>query len=255
VGVENQIIRSIVRAVDVMELVGNAHEGVRLRRVASLLGLSRQSAYKILTTLVHKKFLTKLDSPPRYKLGPAMQALQERQDRWTKQFLIPGITKAIRLGRVAGSYVAIYQYVGGEVVSRFHSRGYGSTAPWTSYGTRVPPYGAAVVFQAYMDESERERYQDRHPLTNRDDLDYWKSLTMVNGLVDLIREHGYVAFLKSGNFRVAAPVFGTDGQLEAAVVVTTTYTSMEIGEGRKYVSLALQAAEELTAGAQEVPNS
>jgi len=252
-GAEEQMIGSIVKAVDVLELVGNSHEGLRLRHVAKVLGISRQSAYKVLSTLVHKKFLTKLGSPPRYKLGLAMQALQDRQDRWTQEFLIPGITKAIRLARVAPSYVAIYQYVGGEVVSRFHSRGGDSGTPWTSYGTLVPPYGAAVLFQAYMNDSQRQRFQARHPMTAEADLEYWKSLELMNGVLELVREEGHLALLKTGNFRAAAPVFGRDGHMEAAVVITRTFANMQPGDPQRYTRLVREAADELSAGAEAAP--
>jgi DNA-binding IclR family transcriptional regulator len=241
-----RLIAAVNKAIDVLELVANARNGFRLRDIAAVLDLHRQSAYKLLQTLVFRGLLVKEGSPPRYKLGSTLHGLRDQHDQWYQEVLVPGIPKAIRLARLAPSYIAISQYVGGQVISRFHSFRLDGTGPWVSQAAPTPPYGTAVLFQAYMQPAELAAYQKRHAMASNDDLGFWHSVVRLNEFLPLVREQGYLAMLKAGNFRVAAPIFGRDGQMVASLVMTKTYANMEAGSGARLVGLVRQAAAELS---------
>jgi DNA-binding IclR family transcriptional regulator len=240
------MITSVAKAIDILELVANSREGLRLRQVADVLDISRQSAHKILQTLVHKKFLVRLDSPPRYTLGPALHGLREQQEQWFHDFLAPGIPKVLRLARETGALTGICQYVGEQVVSRIQSMGKTASGPRVHYAARVPAYGTGVLFQAYMDPADLRAFQARHPMTLEADFGYWNSVRMLNAFLPSVRRYGYLAMIKGSNFRVITPVFGRNGRLEAAVKVTKGYGDMAPGEGATLVRLTIQAARELS---------
>ena len=75
----NELVQSLVRALDIMESVSRSPSGVRLADVSDELGLNTTTAYNLMRTLAERGYLQK-DSLNRYRLGRAVTELlvQER---------------------------------------------------------------------------------------------------------------------------------------------------------------------------------
>lgn len=74
----NELVQSLVRALDIMESVSRSPSGVRLADVSDELGLNTTTAYNLMRTLAERGYLQK-DSLNRYRLGRAVTELLEQE--------------------------------------------------------------------------------------------------------------------------------------------------------------------------------
>ena len=75
----NELVQSLVRALDILECVARCPSGIRLADAGAELGLNTTTAYNLMRTLAERGYLRK-DSMNRYHLGSALRELllQER---------------------------------------------------------------------------------------------------------------------------------------------------------------------------------
>ncbi len=66
------MVQSVVRALDLVDLASQTERGVTVAEMAEQLGLKRPTAHNLVRTLVHRGVLERLESPVRYRLGPAV---------------------------------------------------------------------------------------------------------------------------------------------------------------------------------------
>lgn len=240
-------VQSVLRALDILELVGNASDadGVALRYVANTLNLHKKTAHNLLRTLVHRKFLEKTLSPPRYRLGPVMGILRERQVRWMRNFLLPAIPRTIKISQRMRARVMVSRYAAGEIVGRFAVYAEQSEMPTLLYTSPMVAYGNAVIFQAFMEEPDLREYHARHPLGGGS-LAYWKSFELLDHFLARVRAEGHLAFVKGDMFRVAAPIFNGDTTAIAMISLTKPFREMQSGEAQECIDLVCRAADELS---------
>lgn len=70
----NELVQSLVKAIDILSLVAEREEGVRLNELTTLTGLNKTTIYNLLRTLTFKGFVCK-DRFERYHIGPAVRNL------------------------------------------------------------------------------------------------------------------------------------------------------------------------------------
>jgi len=242
-----QYIKSVSRALRMLSLVGNASEGLSLQEIALPLELPKQTAHGIIRTLIHEGFLEKSGSPVRYRLGPMMDSLRDRQAHWNRVFLTRATSVAIRLARRMDAEVAINQFVAGEVINRLRIPVGTSGFLEHHYGWRIAPYGTAVLFQAFMTDSELQDYRARHPL-DESSRKYWGSLRLLDRFLRQARKEGYLAFAKGSLFRTAAIVFKGSNSAVAMISLIKPLAEMTGKEPRVCVDMVRQAAKELSVG-------
>lgn len=239
-------IQAIIRAWDILELVGSVPEGLTLHTIAGVRKLPKSTTHNILRTLVYKGLLAKTQHPVRYKLGPLMTGLRERRAKLNRNLLSLATPAAIRLARQLGTEVEVAQYVTGEVITRI--RVYPGQAGSIKYlhAWRTPCYGTAVLFQAFMDESELRNYRHRHPMT-ASDAEYWKSYEMLNAFLASVRSEGYLSFAKSGVFRVAAAILDDTEAIRGMIRASTRMEKSVRPNLQQWVDLVRNAANSLSA--------
>jgi IclR family acetate operon transcriptional repressor len=238
-------VQSVLRAIDILEVIAGKETGISLNYLARALNLNRKTTHNLLRTLAHRGYLTKKSSPPVYRLGAAMDALRAQQARWTREVLLPAIRRGVRLSRKTRGSVVVSGFAGGEVLGRFACRG-GAEEPFARVTfSPMPPYGSALAYEAFMDRATLTDYRAAHPMTDAD-ADYWRSLDMVDDLLARVRAEGYLAFLRSGVFRVAAPVFTPEGDVTATISLTRPFDEMQAGSARGYIDMVRQSTRELS---------
>ena len=68
----NELVHSLLRAMDVLELVGQADRGMTLAEVCSGLDMKPSTVHNILRTLAARDYLERTTSPVRFRLGSAV---------------------------------------------------------------------------------------------------------------------------------------------------------------------------------------
>ena len=221
----NELVQSLLRAVDVIELVAQSERGLSLGEVCNSLGLKQPTAHNLIRTLIARDFVEKTTSPVRYRLGPAVARLAEERlnhevvrqasmimnDLWERlKVLMPE-----RIEPTDEATLSFHQYMGGEIVMLLRMR---MQRPgvlerpkhvMSAYQSAVP-----LAFQAFWSHEDAEDYRRRHPFLDQG-APIWKSQEKLDEFLQKARGLGYCQppIFPAGQFRVAVPVFGEGHRL------------------------------------------
>lgn len=221
----NDLVQSLLRGVDVVELVAQSERGLTLGEVCDALGLKQPTAHNLIRTLVARDFIEKTTSPVRYRLGSAVARLaEERQNHQTVRQaslimhdlfdrFLAHLPPKIRPDEEAS--LSFSQHMGGEVVMllRLRLQRVGvlerPKLVMTAYQSAAP-----LCFQAFWTREELEEYRRRHPFLDQG-APIWKSREALDAFLHRARERGYVQppMYAPEQFRVAVPVFGDGHRL------------------------------------------
>lgn len=221
----NNLVQSLLRGVDVLELVAQSERGLSLGEVCNALGLKQPTAHNLIRTLVAREFVEKTTSPVRYRLGPAVSRLAEERQSYQvvrqasrvmyelfERFRAHLPTK-LRPDEEAS--LSFSQHVGGEVVMllRLRLQRLGvlerPKLVMTAYQSAAP-----LCFQAFWSREELEDYRRRHPFLDQG-VPIWRTLDALEKFLHESRQLGYVQppMYPVEQFRVAVPVFGEGHRL------------------------------------------
>lgn len=78
--VQGTTVQSVLRALDILEVLANATRPLRLQEIATNVGLKTPTCHHLLNSLVARDFATRLPRPRSYTLGPRV-AQMARQNR------------------------------------------------------------------------------------------------------------------------------------------------------------------------------
>jgi len=235
------LVQSIVRGLDVLELVGSANRPIPLYYLCTCLRLKKQTVYNTVHTLTEKGYLEKVGRPARYHLGPALARVRRVQSDF--DMLQRAVPSMMNLSRRTGGEVVLGEYVGGEVacllrVPPGRREVPTNVAPWPLHS-----YGTGLVFQAYWSPAELLEYRRRHPFSESS-VGYWKSQKRLDRFLALVRRRGYMV-LRNENFRAAAPIFDSTGKIRAFIAVVKPLASISPQEEKTYREWVCQAAGEI----------
>lgn len=225
----SNLVQSLLRGVDVMELVAQSERGLSLGEVCVALKLKQPTAHNLLRTLVAREFVEKTANPVRYRLGQAVTRLaEERNNQVTHRRAGEALQRAygqarallpIRLAAQDEVSLTFGQAIGGQVMMLQRVR---MNRPGVVEKPNHPysPYesAAALLFQAYWTPDERESYQRRYPFYELG-VGVWKSMQRLEVFLQRVREVGYALppLYPPGQVRLAVPVFGSGHQLLGSV--------------------------------------
>jgi DNA-binding IclR family transcriptional regulator len=250
-----ELIQSVLRAVNLLELVAHSERGLSLGEVCTALGLKQPTAHNLMRTLASRGLVEKTSSPVRYRLGPAVLALA---GEYSTHNLIRraeavlgecfGELRAFlpaQLGPEQEAALSFSQYVGGEIVMMLRVRAQRPNVierPRMTFGAYSS--AASLVFQAYWNPEEQRRYARLHPFQETG-ASLWKSEEKFLAFLQTVRETGYCipTIFAAGQTRMAAPVFGAGHELVGAVGLGIWTVSSP--PRRKLVSIMLNAAERI----------
>jgi len=213
-------IQSLTRGIEILRQVASSEDGLTLREISELLGVSRPTAHNLATTLVAEDFLLKLEKPVRFRLGPGPERIVESAGRHHTQ------TAAHDLLR--------------ELERRFPGTGwvYAEAEPdhiriiWRLDFRRpevieradrevLHPYdtATALIFHAYADTPRAEAMRRRFPFPEFG-RPVWGSRRRFDAFLERIREAGCVAESWSEGREVdavSAPVFDRHHRLRGSL--------------------------------------
>jgi len=244
----HEYIQAILRAGDILELVGNSPNGLSLFQIGRIRKLPKQTAYNILRTLVHLGLLEKEPShPPRYLLGPLMGSLRLKRDKLNHELVMRAMPVVFHVARETGADVTLSHHTGGEVLGRIRVPAVPDEKPIIQYSWEMHPYGTGLVFQAYMSPAQLADYRKRNPLKAYDLGGFWKSYELVDALIARLRGGEYLAYLQNSLFRLIVPVLGGQRTLAATLsLLKGPVTDISACGASRCIALAVEAAAELS---------
>lgn len=236
----NAPFKSVLRALDVLELVGMSRDGLQLKHLDIMLGPNAGGLHTLLQTLVGRGYLTKLEYPIRYVLGPALGAVDQRQshDAVVKQVGPIMIEICRQSGMVVMYLRLIANYVVVQIQVQPKSHLVVDYCGWLSSA-----YGTSVIFQAYQTPKEQDRYWAAHPM-NELDQRMWGNLENLRQYLKLAARQR-LAIIDSRTdqkFRVAGPILNPAGKAVAAIAAVQDCNCITAEQARAGVREVYRAA-------------
>jgi len=243
-------VRSVERAMTLLEAVADAAEGRTLAQLADALGVRQTTAYNLARTLAKRGYLSREGRGARYRLGPACGQLAAGRGRAQRQETIAEAMRALA-ARLTGWQVALAEAVGLEI--RIQYRAYAGRSGEVERGANRPtsPYVQAtnLCYLAFWDEEALEAYLRFFPF----DLygrGLWQSEERFRRELERARKRGRVELGPlRGRSRLAAPVYDGNGALTATIGCANAggkEGSVSPGEIEEVRESLLKAARELS---------
>jgi IclR family transcriptional regulator, KDG regulon repressor len=204
-------VRSVLRALDILDCFGSGHFELSLTELAHRIDLSMSTTSRLVSTLEKRNYLFRSKETQRYSLGPKIAQLGVLgfSNLDLRKVALPYMQD---LNQIYDEGVSLYMPQGDErvCVERIESRQ--PLRRVINIGDRHPlTRGAAGrVLLAYLPKEKREELLKRDPFTTEE------------GLAEL-RHGGYTVSLgerEEGVSSIAAPVFDARGAVIAALAMS-----------------------------------
>ncbi len=216
----SQPIRSVVRALEILRVLGRSGEGVALKDLAAALGLKVPTAHHLVSTLVQEGFAERVTNPTRYRLGPAVRELHAGDGRqaWERRVeaVLPELARDL-----PSAVVVLAEDIGGEVATTWRIAPERPEVIQRPAHQTMSPYASAcaLAFQAFWGPDRREALRRRYPFEEYGPGP-WAGLAELEAALESMRSEGHVLLLPGGRstlLRVAVPVFAAGGELRAVL--------------------------------------
>ncbi|MCY7912061.1 IclR family transcriptional regulator [Bacillus haynesii] len=212
-------VKSAVRVVRIFELLSNHPDGLTVKEISKELSLPQSSTFNLAATLLDEGYLQQ-DAIKRYRLGAkliqvgtaAMESIDISSQGvpFLKQ-LMDGVQETVFMAVLSDDQLVYIAKID-------NNRSIRTTA---QPGSRKPLYctGLGKAFLAFMPEDKRKGLLDRmefirftgHTITTREELEKQLQTFLEQGYAVDNEEN------EEGLFCLAAPVYGPDGVMKAAI--------------------------------------
>lgn len=241
------MLAALAHALDVLEFLSRERRPTALGAVAAAVGMSKGGTYRILATLCARGYATRGEGGT-YGLGYRL---------WETGWAVPGAQLVPRatpiMQRVAdtigdGAILGALD-TNGDVVYLHVIESRQAVRVYVEVGSRLPAHVSATGL-ACLAHLPPERLRQVLPPK----LKAWTSETITNRdalmrELERVRARGYARTL--GTFRsdvggVAAPIFAADGNVIAALCVSSPRYRIDAAWNRKVPKVVMQAAREIS---------
>jgi DNA-binding IclR family transcriptional regulator len=217
------LIQSVANAIDLLELVATATHGMNLEGLRRQLGFSRDTAYKLVTTLERRDYLELDRQTNHYRL--AQKTLELSQTFIRQAVLFPRSRPIIReLSRLCGETVYVTVLKDDHAVYLEQVETGQAVRVVSRFGSQLPAYGSAggKVLLAGLPTDALASYLEKTELVAYTAATICDRQRLAIHLQQ-VADQGYAINdeeLETGVVGVAAPIHNHAGKVIAAVVIS-----------------------------------
>ncbi|ABG05762.1 transcriptional regulator, IclR family [Rubrobacter xylanophilus DSM 9941] len=214
-------VQSLARALDILELLGRSESELGVTEIGPAVGLPNGTAHRLLATLTRRGYARQVGESRKYTLGPKALVLASSAREHLGSLAQPYLEELMEISQESSNLatldrnavVYIEQVPAPRMVRMF-----------TEPGNRVPPHatGTGKVLLAYHPEEVVESVIQQTGLVRFTAHTVTDPRRLRRELA-AIREQGYAIDseeMEEGVRCLAAPVFGPDGKILAAMSVS-----------------------------------
>ncbi len=217
-------VKSALRVLDIFELLAQHPDGLILSEIAAALGIPKSSAHSLIYTLLARQYLREGWHDRKYRLGPRIFEIGSGYAAST-DLLADGQEVVRATARACDETVHLAILDGAEVVYVAKEEGTNTVRMVSAVGRRFPAYGTGVGKMLLSDLPAVELdalYPPGKPLlpitkkTITDAAAFRRELALTHA-------RGYALDCEEstpGLCCIAAPVYGKDGDMVAAISVS-----------------------------------
>lgn len=215
-------VQALGRGLEILRIVSNHSEGIRLYEIAEKMGLKRTTVHNLARTLVCQGFLEQ-DEATRYRLGGAVGELLVTQRRNRLMSQVVDFLKAFhnRWPSLSCYYSTL---INGDIIAQARIMPSSRGVPEHPFSLVLPAYYTAsgLLFAAFSDSDHVDLLARKHPF-NSEGIATWKSHDRFKDEVEKTRKKGYAHFpFDEREIRIAVPAVSRD-QIQAGVFTFTDH--------------------------------
>jgi DNA-binding IclR family transcriptional regulator len=212
---------SLSNGLETLELLADQDQA-KLVEIASHLGVSRATAFRVVTALESHGYVEHVRDEHVFRLGPGVRALAARSNATSvvrlaapaMASLRSATSETVNLALLARGRICYSAIIDGAFALRM----------LTKVGDQVPPHATAIgkVIAAFLPAGEREALLGTEPYPALTDLTITSSEELETEL-SRVRSDGFATDngeIEVGAACVAAPIFGSDGRPLGAISVS-----------------------------------
>ncbi|MDX5894000.1 IclR family transcriptional regulator [Rubrobacter radiotolerans] len=240
-------VQSLERALDILELLGEASDELGVTEVGPAVGLPNGTAHRLLSTLTHRGYVLRNPKTRKYSLGPKAVSLASSAGEKLAPIARPYLEELMETCQETSNLAVLDR---DSVVYLDQVPAQRMVRMFTEPGNRVPPHatGTGKVLLAYQPAATVEAIANRaglrrfteHTITDADEL---------RRELEKIQEQGYgldSEEMEEGVRCVAAPVFGPDGNILAGVSISGPASRLDEARLEEIVPEIKRIAREFT---------
>ncbi|MBO8170451.1 MAG: IclR family transcriptional regulator [Bacillaceae bacterium] len=220
---ENNLVKSVDRALTIIELLGQKKEGYGVTELAQKIGLHKSSVFRILSTMMHHQVVEQDPGTGKYKLGYRVLdlafTLLDSMD--LRKEALPYLTEleqetneVVHLVVIDQGQVVYIEKLEGTQTLRMHSRvGHRAPVHCTAVGKAIMAHLPVREINRIIDEQGLPRHTES-TITDREQL---------MAELDQVKQQGFALDLEEnepGITCIGAPIFDHQGRVVAAVSVS-----------------------------------
>lgn len=214
----SNLVGSLVRGIDILTLVGNSDNGLKISEIVSAMNLKQPTCYNLVRTMVACGFLEKRNN--RLYLGRKMiqlaknhsnntffafaetelLALYQRLPRCTVIFAVPGTQGMLQTHRIAFEHPGVIQRLDSEPMHLYAS-------------------AAGLIYLAFVtDETTLININERWPFAEFG-AHLWKSRSALNAYLEKVRKTKIAVspFDQDVSYRISCTILDRSGKLVASI--------------------------------------
>lgn len=220
----SNIIQSLATGMDVLALLAEAEDGLRVRDVAAKTGIKPPAAHNLLRTLRAKGFVTRDATAPIYRLGPRLRELVASEDAGR---FFGGIESAmLSLGEALPDATATFaQPINGEIAvrRRLSAGSFGDIRVPSGFSLSLYASASGLAILAFCHDHSSLTLQHRHPLLE-EGARLWSPPETLDDYLEQVRRQGYALhpYANERHLAVASPVWDGREQFAGAMGVSRT---------------------------------
>ncbi|GAA2094457.1 MULTISPECIES: IclR family transcriptional regulator [Brevibacterium] len=238
--------RTLERALDVLECVGESRQPMSLTQISRSTGLHVATTQRLIRTLVRRDYLTA--STLGYSLGPRVLAHAHSfvlQDRLTRvsQKVLTDLTAATSLTS------SVFVRSGGERILIARVEAPDPLSYYFPVGQKLPlRVGGGKVLLAYLDEEDRGELLAAEEDTVLAD-GRMQTVEQLERDLESVRADGYFISTSerhTGTVSITAPVWGPEGELLAAINLVAHHGTLDAEGMSAHRTTLMQASRLIT---------
>ncbi|MFD5026205.1 IclR family transcriptional regulator [Streptomyces sp. NPDC058373] len=156
------LIGSVQRALRLLEAAAVHECGAPAKQLAREAGVALPTAYHLLRTLTHERYLRRVDGV--YVLGPAVGRLDEAYAQQSRRHLVDDVLRHWRDRLGAPVYFAMYRDGEIDLVATADTPGNPAVAEWADFRETAHAHAIGQCLLAQLDEEGRRDHLSRHPV-------------------------------------------------------------------------------------------
>lgn len=234
-------VRAVERALDILMAFTADRSHLTVAELLKRVDLSRPTLYRLLYTLEHSRFLVSEGEPQQFRLGPAVAHLAHV---WSASLNMAELARPVlrTLWEKTGETVAMFELQGTYrlCIAELPSPQPLSFKRGVGYRERIVVGASGRAILAHADASV---------MATHDAEDSGAKVADFAEELARIRERGYATShdeLLQGATAIAAPFFGTDGQVAGSLAVFGPSARLSAGRIAEYGQLLVASAGQIS---------